>query len=53
VSDVIAISVNAIPVMLEIGRETVARSASEEALKAVSAEIIETAMGRADSQSSG
>jgi len=35
----------AVPVMLEIGRETVARSASEEALKAVSAEIIETAMG--------
>ena len=31
--------------MLEIGRETVARSASEEALKAVSEEIIETAMG--------
>ncbi len=35
----------AVPVMLEIGRETVARSASEEALKAVSEEIIETAMG--------
>ncbi|MEM8772701.1 MAG: ligase-associated DNA damage response DEXH box helicase [Pseudomonadota bacterium] len=35
----------AVPVMLEIGRETVARSASEEALKAISEEIIETAMG--------
>ena len=35
----------AVPVMLEIGREPVARSANEEALKAVSEEIIETAMG--------
>ncbi|MEO1251713.1 MAG: ligase-associated DNA damage response DEXH box helicase [Pseudomonadota bacterium] len=35
----------AVPVMLEIGRETVARSASEEALKSVSEKIIETAMG--------
>lgn len=35
----------AVPVMLEIGRETVARSATEEALKAVSEDIIEAAMG--------
>ena len=35
----------AVPVMLEIGRETVARSASEEALKAVSEDIIDAAMG--------
>ncbi len=37
----------AVPVMLEIGRETVARSANEEALKAVSSDVIETAMGSA------
>ena len=35
----------AVPVMLEIGRESVARSANEEALKAVSEEIIDIAMG--------
>lgn len=34
----------AVPVMLEIGRETVARSASEAALRAVSEEIIDIAM---------
>lgn len=36
----------AVPVMLEIGRETVARSANEEALKTVSAAIIQAAMGK-------
>ncbi|WP_425409169.1 ligase-associated DNA damage response DEXH box helicase [Hyphococcus sp.] len=36
----------AVPVMLEIGRETVAKSATEEMLKAASDAIIETAMGK-------
>lgn len=35
----------AVPVMLEIGRETVARSASEEMLKAASEDLIAAAMG--------
>ncbi len=35
----------AVPVMLEIGRESVARSASEEMLKAASDDLIATAMG--------
>ncbi len=35
----------AVPVMLEISRENVARDASEEMLKSASDEIIETAMG--------
>ena len=35
----------AVPVMLEIGRESVARSASEEMLKAASEDLIATAMG--------
>ncbi len=35
----------AVPMMLEIGRETVAKSASEEMLKAASQEVINTAMG--------
>ncbi len=35
----------AVPVMLEIGRESVARSASEEMLKAASDDLIKTAMG--------
>ncbi len=46
-SQLTRVSPLAVPVMLEIGRETVARSANEEALKAVSADIIETAMGEA------
>lgn len=37
----------AVPVMLEIGRESVARSASEEMLKAASEDLIATAMGEA------
>ncbi|WP_243396379.1 ligase-associated DNA damage response DEXH box helicase [Hyphococcus luteus] len=37
----------AVPVMLEIGREGVAKSASEEMLKAASDELIATAMGGA------
>ncbi|WP_375206370.1 ligase-associated DNA damage response DEXH box helicase [Hyphococcus sp.] len=36
----------AVPVMLEIGRESVARSASEEMLKAASDDLIATAMGQ-------
>lgn len=43
-SNLTRVSPLAVPVMLEIGRETVARSASEEMLKAVSQDIIETAM---------
>ena len=44
-SDLDRVSPLAVPVMLEIGRETVARSASEEALKAASEGIIAEAMG--------
>ncbi|WDI31464.1 ligase-associated DNA damage response DEXH box helicase [Hyphococcus flavus] len=36
----------AVPVMLEIGRETVAKSASEEMLKAASDDVIAAAMGK-------
>ncbi len=38
----------AVPVMLEIGRESVARSASEEMLKAASEDLIATAMGESN-----
>jgi ATP-dependent Lhr-like helicase len=39
----------AVPVMLEIGRVPVARSASEEMLKAASEDLIATAMGERSS----